>query len=265
MIFPFLKKLPGVRRLFDVPMLGSSDVSDLSKTIYIYWDTGFAQAPDICRYCRDSWKRLNPDWTVVELDKQSASEFLDPATLPQNIEPCHYADLLRVELLRRFGGVWADATLLCLKPLDEWLPLLFTQTDFFLFSRPSRDRMISNWFIAATARSEMMRRWGASSFRYWRGRNRLPLNYFWQHALFQQRVLSDRTFKQAFRSMPKMSADTCHALLYALRRGEISKTDCERIRHSPVQKLSHKDGFSIEQVEKMMNATLEENRTKGAA
>jgi hypothetical protein len=48
--------------------------------------------------------------------------------------------------------VWADATLFCLRPLDEWLPPNHTMdhtTGFTAFRDPSRERLMANWFIAA--------------------------------------------------------------------------------------------------------------------
>ena len=29
--------------------------------------------------------------------------------------------MIRLELLAEHGGVWADATMLCLRPLDSWI------------------------------------------------------------------------------------------------------------------------------------------------
>lgn len=58
------------------------------------------------------------------------------------------SNLGRLVLLRKFGGVWADATLFCRQPLDVWLPDRM-DSGFFAFRNPSRDRLMSNWFIAA--------------------------------------------------------------------------------------------------------------------
>lgn len=233
-------------------MLRAADPASLPRIVYMYWDRGLDNAPEICRFCRDSWHRLNPGWQIVELDRASATDILDPSDLPSDIEPCHYADLLRLELLSRTGGVWADATLLCLKPLDEWLPMNLAQADAFVFSNPAPDRLISNWFIAALDQSEVIQRWKAASMGYWRGRRRPPRNYFWQHALWQRLVLLDRNFRAHYRSMPRLSADTCQRMLYGLRRGHFSDRDYNLIAISPLQKLSHKDDIAPTHVEKVL-------------
>ena len=58
------------------------------------------------------------------------------------------ADLARLDLLARHGGVWADATCFCVRPLDDWL-LPCLPSGFFAFDRPGPDRLLSTWFLAA--------------------------------------------------------------------------------------------------------------------
>mgnify|MGYP001197822846 CR=1 FL=1 len=68
---------------------------------------------------------MNPDWQVITLDKNSVSSWLpkdvqkiishQPLTLQAK------ADLIRLHLLKNHGGVWADATLLPILPLNEFL------------------------------------------------------------------------------------------------------------------------------------------------
>ena len=62
--------------------------------------------------------------------------------------PNHRANVLRMELLARHGGVWVDATCFCVRPLDEWLPAQMS-SGFFAFARPARSRLLANWFLAA--------------------------------------------------------------------------------------------------------------------
>lgn len=65
------------------------------------------------------------------------------ATLSRN----HRADLLRLDLLTKHGGVWADATTFCMQPLDDWLPPNL-ESGFFAFCRPRPERILSSWFLA---------------------------------------------------------------------------------------------------------------------
>ena len=94
------------------------------KHIFIYWHQGWDEAPEICRFCRQTWIDKNPDWEVITLDSNSIKEFL-PTTiidlasqvLPIQTRP----DLLRLALIASHGGLWVDATQFCNKSLDSWL------------------------------------------------------------------------------------------------------------------------------------------------
>ena len=79
------------------------------------------------------------------------------------------SDLVRLELLHRYGGVWGDATTVCAKPLDGWLNQ-YARHGFFAFDRPGPDRMISTWFLAAHKGSYIVERWRDAAARYWRDR-----------------------------------------------------------------------------------------------
>jgi Capsular polysaccharide synthesis protein len=48
------------------------------------------------------------------------SEFIR-AISGKGLQPEALSDCIRIELLRRYGGAWADVTTYCLKPLDDWL------------------------------------------------------------------------------------------------------------------------------------------------
>ena len=64
----------------------------------------------------------------------------------------HEADLLRIMLLHKFGGVWADARILPVAPLDTWLNHDLAAAGFFAFSwEPGKHGRLTtaNWFLAA--------------------------------------------------------------------------------------------------------------------
>jgi hypothetical protein len=144
----------------------------LTRTIWIFWNQGFENAPEVVRICVRSWKIRNPGWRVVELSQENLPEYVDAESLAKlrgltNIRMQKFANLLRIYLVGRHGGAWADATCFCCKPLDEWLPD-FMPSGFFTFRRKpdawlnnprnsgwrryvgrSGDRIVVNWFLAS--------------------------------------------------------------------------------------------------------------------
>ena len=128
------------------------------KTIWMYWHSGIAAAPPLVRICIDSWIRQNPDYTVRVLDDAMLSEYIDMQDVRDSnpkITIQAFADVLRWQLLARYGGVWADATLYCNKPLDDWLPNELRRSAIFVFRSP-QVFLLHSWFIAARGDSRIV-------------------------------------------------------------------------------------------------------------
>jgi hypothetical protein len=157
-----------------------------TKIIWIYWHQGWDKAPSLVQQSKSSWIRLNPDYKVYALDQKSIFDYVD---FPTGIDIQHYevsalnqkslydygdfptdndirrkdlnvqkiSALLRSALLSKYGGVWTDATVVCTKPLSEWLEAYYGSR-FFAFRTPGPDRLMSNWFIAAESESIILQR-----------------------------------------------------------------------------------------------------------
>jgi len=123
----------------------------IPKRLWIYWHQGTTGAPLVVRRCIESWIRENPGWDVVVLDSKSLKQYIVPDLPADKLARMglnKQANLFRLQLLAEYGGVWVDATTLCMRPLDEWIYECMT-SGFFAFHRPGADRLIANWFIAA--------------------------------------------------------------------------------------------------------------------
>lgn len=133
----------------------------VTKIIWMYWQQGWEQAPELVQRCKASWIRWNPDFEVRALTERTFFEYV---TFPKAISPGRRdlpvqktSALLRLDLLLRYGGIWADATVMCTRPLREWLEPYYTR-QFFAFRNPGPDRLMSNWFIAAEPGSILLQR-----------------------------------------------------------------------------------------------------------
>jgi len=236
-----LKKRRRTRWLFDGSCLPQTDPADLPRRIYLFWDKGFDAAPDLCKTCLASWRARNPEWDFVLLDRDLADRILPWKTLPSTISFAAYSDLLRTRLLLGEGGVWADATVLCLKPLDMWLPQIFAQTDFFAFSRPGPDRVLSSWFLAAAPDAALLRRWQDACERLWHPDAQLENPYFWYHHTFEYLLMRSRAHRKAWKAVPRMSALPLHRLQRCLEKDTFTASDRATIKASPMQKLTYKN------------------------
>ena len=135
------------------------------KDVYMLWDKGFENAPAWEQTCLWTWQHHNPDWTVHAMNMSVAMERADvfrwiPEEKWNNIKHKHvWADIIRVLILARYGGVWADASVACNAPLTGGVimeRLAARGGDVLQFRRddPQARRSplsywIASWFIVA--------------------------------------------------------------------------------------------------------------------
>jgi hypothetical protein len=179
------------------------------KTIYIYWHQGFAFAPDIVKHCLNSWRKYNPGWKLVCVDKTNLSEYIKAPELAfitgLNLNLTAYSDVVRAFLLKENGGVWVDSTLFCNKPLDSWLPG-FIKEGFFAFERPGPDRLLSSWFLYSDSGSYIMTKWLEEVVKYY-SYMKAPHTFFWFHYLFGKLHSEDGYFRELWGRVPKFPAN----------------------------------------------------------
>ncbi len=120
------------------------------KIVWMLWLQGFDAAPPLVQTCVRSWERQNPGWTVQLLTEDSLRDNLDSAfceaLFSAGLPLSKIANIARLELIARHGGVWADADCFCAQPLDGWIDTA-AASGFFAFRFEETDR----WFIDETA------------------------------------------------------------------------------------------------------------------
>lgn len=121
----------------------------IEKKIWIFWYQGWDCAPYVIQRCKTSWIQNNPGWEINLIDIKNLNKYLNINLISgklNSLSIAHKSDLVRLELLYKYGGVWVDASLFCLIPLDKWL-YKYTQSGLFFFECYLYD--IAFWFIAA--------------------------------------------------------------------------------------------------------------------
>lgn len=103
----------------------NSDSTDIPKQIWILWWQGEKHAPSLVKICINSMRKNNPSWKVTVLSENNYKEYIDidPEVMRKyregKIRIQHLSDLIRFELLYRYGGLWVDGTLLSVKPIPD--------------------------------------------------------------------------------------------------------------------------------------------------
>ena len=164
----------------------------IPKILWMYWHQGAEAMPPLIQACVRSWRKLNPDWDlrlITGADLSKLAPGLEVLRQRVDIPLQHYSDLLRLELLHAHGGVWADATLLCVKPLSNWLEL-DVNDPFYAFVSDRRDRWMTNWFLAGSSDSATLCAWRETVLNFWEG-HAFPDQAGWRRRL-TRRLMSLR-------------------------------------------------------------------------
>ena len=188
------------------------------ERIFTIWFQGEEHAPELVKAC---WRSVRTHCTqeLVILDEKSVFEWIE---LPEyvvkkwregKIRAAHFADICRIELLYRYGGLWLDATDYVFAPMPQWL----MDQDFFVFMSGNRQRgsysYIQNCFIRGRKGNYLLKAWREAVLEYWRHENS-TIDYFVHQLLFKKVVLSNRKAGALFASMPDINQDPTHTIWF---------------------------------------------------
>lgn len=92
---------------------------EIPKHIWTYWEDG--NPSDLVQKCLAKWKEYNPEWEITILNKNNLKEYIpevDIFSLKFSDTAPRRSDFVRLHVLPKYGGVWADASILPTKSFD---------------------------------------------------------------------------------------------------------------------------------------------------
>lgn len=225
----------------------------IPKKLWIYWAQGESESPLIVQKCISSWRKHNPDWEITILDANNLKQYVQFPTLSESLPLRYHANLLRTKLLNQYGGVWADATTYCHRPLSEWLPLV-SNSGLFMFGNAAQDRDIENWFIASTKNNPLIHSWQNRLEKYYLKMKRKHPSYFLAFYIFQWMLKQENDLENQYRQSSKINAVPCF-LMTSVLMDRTPYIELERhIQNGlPVSKLAWKLNITNQNLLKKLN------------
>jgi len=135
----------------------------MNKVLWMAWFQGEndPSIPILNKHCIQEWRRLNPDWDINVLTNDNISEHVPEYFEIINNSPNrilqHNADLLRLLLLSKYGGVWVDSSVYPMESLSSFYNKIVNETGFFTYRFIPRscgepgDRETVVWFLCASS------------------------------------------------------------------------------------------------------------------
>ena len=186
----------------------TKNYSNIQNNIFLLWLQGWNKAPPLQIKVAKSWKKHNPYWNIVLLDFNNLKNYVNDIDYiydrNKNITPQALSDIIRLSLLKNCGGIWADATLVCLKPVNSWLNEYTKEEDFFMYHDSGGGMDIQygpcSWFIVSGKENYIIEKWKSSCDIFWKNNNSTN-NYFWMDNLFKNLFENDETFKNKWNNV----------------------------------------------------------------
>lgn len=204
---------------FDTNWTGRKRTS--SNKVWICWFQGIENAPILVQRCYQSVKENLSDREVILITEKNMSEYVRfPDYITDKwkkgqITHTHMTDLLRLELLIRYGGIWLDSTVFCSGGHIPSYMLDPNSLFFFQCLKPGRDAhssYISSWFISAKSNDKVLMATRDLIYAYWK-ENDTMWDYFLLHDFMS--IVLDRYPEEWKKVIPRDNAAP-HILLLRL-------------------------------------------------
>ena len=219
-----------------------NDDMKASNKVWVFWFQGYEEAPVLIKKCINSIKDKFKHKEVIVLSKNNYKEYI---TFPDYIEKkfsegvipyAHFSDLIRIELLAKYGGTWCDATLY----VTEKLPSYMTDSELFVFKSIGLDRtdkeltVASNWYMSAHSNNKIILTTRNLLFEYWKNEKFLT-HYYIFHLFFK--IVTEK-YEKEWNEVPTFSNINPHILQFELLN-EYNKERFEQIKKIiPIHKLN---------------------------
>ena len=153
------------------------------------------------------------------------------------ISKIHFSDIIRIELLKKYGGLWFDATIMFTG--KRFVHSIVSNTQFFcyqFFLPGSICRTMDMWFLASIPEHPSLCLASDLHIEYWQ-KYSLQLAYHLSALFF---TLIFETHNDLIAQVPRLDAHNCFLLQKALPHKMNKEYYNIIINHTEIHKLTHK-------------------------
>jgi len=131
----------------------------MQKNVFTYWE---GPKTDLIIDLEKRLRQVCSDngYHLFELDEKSIHSYLDlPDYFNNATHVIDISDLVRIELLAKYGGIWIDKDVIAFKGFDHLFEKIENNRDFIV-GVPMKNRMgINNAILGASKNSAFYRKW----------------------------------------------------------------------------------------------------------
>lgn len=226
-----------------------TNISDNDYIIWVCWWQGEELMPDIVKICYQSILKNADNKKVVLITKSNYRDYINLSSRIEKlvneevISITHLSDLLRIKLLRKYGGLWIDSTYWVTATLNFEKYTFFTlkQKPLNMCTSISQMRWSGN-FLATHSDSFIMNFLDDALMEYWERSNSL-LDYFLLDYLIEIAYEEFPSIRKEIDRVP-YTGDNPHWLNYHFNEIFNENTFRKQIISNPYAKLSWKKNYN---------------------
>ena len=135
----------------------------IPKIIWAFWDS--KEMPELVKICINNWKELHPDFEINILNNETIHTFLPNFPKLKDFNPVFKSDLLRLSLLKEYGGIYLDASVFLNQRLDQYISFYIENNlDLLVFSSEGHPNdkkypITESWFIISEKTNLFIEKW----------------------------------------------------------------------------------------------------------
>lgn len=135
--------------------------------VWIFWWQGKNEMPHTVELCIESILRKMHNHRIIFIDKNTVNDYIAiPDVINRkfkngNISYAHVSDFIRIALIKKYGGIWIDATMFMVRPI----PSVMYDHPFFSINQGNKRKWVvtkDKWSICVLAGER-----GSLIFDYW--------------------------------------------------------------------------------------------------
>ena len=170
------RKIPQQPRLYS-PYCEQSQIKDYitnSQTTDVIWSFWHSEeCPTTVNLCLKTWRMFEPTYTICMLSEKTLKNFITSDELPTNFNSFAYqlkADIVRLVLMEKYGGIWLDASIILTQPnaiSRTWGSQNYDLGAYYLkqYTTNHNNPPIEYWFLSAPKHSPLVKDWKEEVYR----------------------------------------------------------------------------------------------------
>lgn len=188
-------------------------INSNKKIIWTAWFQGKESAPPLVKLCIESFSKI-PDHQIIVVTSDNYKEYISlPKFIIKKFEKgiisyTAFSELIRLELLSVYGGIWIDATVFIHKPVTVSLEdePFYTLKGVSSLKRGEFLGFVPVYFMGCREKYDAVVEVRDYLFSYWEANNK-QIDYFLIDYCFKLVYLTDISFSKIMNSHPLVGAD----------------------------------------------------------